>query len=134
MRRVMYRNPNRIMRRPQAGTGFNGGRRLPVDVMADDERYTVIAEVPGLEADEVEIQLEEDILTLWAKPQDQEEEENGATTIWQERYSGEMIRKIRLSKPVNRDQIEAWVDKGVLTVHLPLAEETRPKQIEVRTK
>lgn len=134
MRRVIYRNPNRLMRSQRPGASFNGGRRLPVDVMADDERYTIIAEVPGLEADEVEIQLEEDILTLWAKPQEEEQEEDGATTIWQERYSGEMIRKIRLSKPVNRDEIEAWVEKGILTVHLPLAEETRPKQIEVQVK
>ncbi len=135
MRRVIYRNPNRLMRTNRPGASFNGGRRLPVDVMADDERYTIIAEVPGLEADEVEIQLEEDILTLWAKPQQEEnQEEDSATTIWQERYSGEMIRKIRLSKPVNREGIEAWVEKGILTVQLPLAEETRPKQIEVKVK
>lgn len=134
MRRIVYRNPNRIMRTNRPGASFNGGRRLPVDVMADDERYTIIAEVPGLEADEVEIKLEEDILTLLAKPHEHEQDENGATTIWQERFSGEMIRKIRLSKPVNRDEIEAWVDKGVLTIELPLAAETRPKQIEVRAK
>jgi HSP20 family protein len=107
---------------------------LPVDVLADDERYTIIAEVPGLEADEVDIKLEDDILTLWAKPHQEEVEEDGVTTIWQERYSGEMIRKIRLSKPVDREGIEAWVDKGVLTVQLPLAEETRPQQIKVTAK
>jgi HSP20 family protein len=102
--------------------------------MADDERYTIIAEVPGLEADDVNIELEEDILTLSAKPQEEEQEEEGLTTIWQERYSGEMMRKIRLSKPVDRDAIEAFVEKGVLTIHLPLAEETRPRQIKVRAK
>lgn len=134
MRRVVYRQPRSIQSyRP--GASFNGGRRLPVDVLADDERYTIIAEVPGLEADDVNIELEEDILTLWAKPHEEEKEEDERlTTIWQERYSGEMMRKIRLSKPVDRDGIEAFVEKGVLTIHLPLAEETRPKQIKVHAK
>ena len=56
MRRIVYRQPQRRMRRHQPGASFNGGRRLPVDVMADEEGYTIIAEVPGLETDEVEIQ------------------------------------------------------------------------------
>lgn len=133
MQRLVYRRPSSL-RSQRPGASFNGGRRLPVDVLADDERYTIIAEVPGLEADEVDIKLEDDILTLWAKPHQEEVEEDGVTTIWQERYSGEMIRKIRLSKPVDREGIEAWVDKGVLTVQLPLAEETRPQQIKVTAK
>jgi HSP20 family protein len=122
------------MRSHRPGASFNGGRRLPVDVMVDEERYTIIAEVPGLETDEVEIQLEDDILTLWAKPTEEEMEDNGVKTLWQERYSGEMIRRIRLSKPVNREEIEAFVEKGILTVHLPLADEIRPKQIKVQAK
>ena len=134
MRRVMYRQPQTARQTRQVGASFNGGRRLPVDVFADDERFTVIAEVPGFEANEVEIELEEDVLTLSTKPKEEETEGEQTKALWQERYAGEMIRRIRLPKPVNRDEIEAWVEKGVLTINLPLAEEIRPRHIEVRAR
>ncbi|MFP3853295.1 MAG: Hsp20/alpha crystallin family protein [Anaerolineales bacterium] len=134
MRRVIYRRPRTAWQTRQGGVSFNGGRRLPVDVLADDDRFTVIAEVPGFEADEVEIELEEDVLTLSVKPREQESEGVQARALWQERHSGEMSRRIRLLKPVNRDEIEAWVENGILTIDLPLAEEIRPRQIEVRAR
>lgn len=109
---------------------FNGGRRLPLDVIADEEGYTVLANIPGLTAEDVKLELEENVLTLRA--QSQQETDGSGRALWRERPSGAYIRRLRLREAVDRESIEAWVEHGVLTVRLPKAEEARPRKIEVQ--
>ena len=47
-----------------APMGFNGGRRMPVDVSSDEDAYVIRAAVPGLKPDEVEVQIHDDIVVL----------------------------------------------------------------------
>jgi HSP20 family protein len=46
---------------------------------------------------------------------------------------GSFVRRVRLSDAVNAEQIEAGYDRGVLTVHAPLAEQAQPRKVEVKT-
>lgn len=132
MRRMMIsRSPVRQYGQAPA-VEFNGGRRLALDVMSDETGYTVLADVPGLGAEEIEIELEQDVLTLKAEHAQVEEDER--ESVWQERRQGTSVRKLRLPEPVDREGIEAWVENGVLTVRLPKVEEARPKKIEVAVR
>jgi HSP20 family protein len=132
MRRMLISRPpvRRYGRVP--AVEFNGGRRLPLDVMSDEAGYTVLADVPGLQADDIRIELEDDVLTL--KAEQPQIEADDRESVWQERRRGTSVRKLRLPEPIDRDGIEAWVENGVLTVVLPKAEEARPRKIEVAAR
>lgn len=132
MRRMIVARPpiGRYQRVPSVA--FNGGRRLPMDVMSDEEGYTVLADVPGLRTDDIAIELEEDVLTLRAERPASDEMER--ESIWQERLHGTLVRRLRLPEPIDREGIEAWVENGVLTIRLPKAEEARPRKIEVAVR
>lgn len=123
----------RVRRGPRVGSrnhSFNGGRRLPLDVVADEEGYTVIADVPGLSADDVKLELEDDVLTVRAEPR--AEAESSGRAVWRERPSGAHVRRLQLREAIDREAIDAWVEDGVLTVRLLKAEEARPHKIEVQ--
>lgn len=109
---------------------FNGGRRLPLDVIVDDEGYTVLADVPGMSAEDVRIELEDGILTLQAQPE--AEIEGKGRALWRERPTGAFSRRLQLREVIDQESIEAWVEDGVLTVRLQKAEEARPRKIEVQ--
>jgi HSP20 family protein len=116
------------MRRYQP-TGFNGGRRLPIDVRADDEAYEITAEVPGLSAEDVKIEILDDVVTLRAEL---ETEEDGERVLLRERGPVSFERRLRLPDPLDVDGAEAKIENGILRLRLPKAEEARPKTIEVK--
>lgn len=109
---------------------FNGGRRLPLDVIADEDGYTVLANVPGLSAEDVKIELEDGILTMQAEPEAEVEETGRA--LWRERPTGAFSRRLQLQEAIDQESIEAWVEDGVLTVRLQKAAEARARKIEVQ--
>ena len=109
--------------------GFNGGRRMPIDVQSDDEAYLITAAVPGLSAEEVTVEVLEDLVTMSGEITLDESDENQKLLS---ELSNSFYRQIRLPEAVNADEIEAKVEKGLLTVRIPKADEARPKKIEVK--
>jgi HSP20 family protein len=109
--------------------GFNGGRRMPIDVQSDDEAYLITAAVPGLSAEDVTVEVLEDLVTMSGEI---ELEENGDEQQLLSELHQSFYRQIRLPEAVNADEIEAKVEKGLLTVRIPKADESRPKKIEVK--
>ena len=109
--------------------GFNGGRRMPIDVQSDDEAYLITAAVPGLSAEDVNVEVLEDLVTMSGEIALEENDDN-------QKLLGELhqsfYRQIRLPEAVSADEIEAKVEKGLLTVRIPKADEARPKKIEVK--
>jgi HSP20 family protein len=118
----------RPLRRYQP-TGFNGGRRLPIDIRADEEAYEITAEVPGLTAEDVKIEILEDVVTLRAEL---ELEEDAERVLLRERGPVSFERSLRLPDPLDIDGAEAKIENGLLRLRLPKAEEARPKMIEVK--
>jgi HSP20 family protein len=112
--------------------GFNGGSRLPVDVKADTEAYEITAAVPGLKADDLKIEILEDVVTLSGKVAEREEENDGY--LLRELALGEFSRSLRLPDPLDASKAEAVVENGVLTLRIPKAEEARPKTIKVKAQ
>ncbi len=112
-------------------TGFNGGRRMPIEVQSDDEAYLITAAVPGMSAEDVTVEVLEDLVTMSGEISLEETDEN-QKLLSELQHS--FYRQIRLPEAVNPDEIEAKVEKGLLKVRVPKAEESRPKKIEVKAE
>ncbi len=110
--------------------GFNGGRRLPIDVRSDGEAFEIMAAVPGLKAENVQIEILDDVLTLRGKVEATEPE--GADYLVREVGMGDFERSLRLPDPVDPGKAEASIQDGILTVRIPKAEEAKPKVIKVK--
>ena len=105
--------------------------RLPLDVYTTPEEIVVVASLPGLTPDEVDIAIEGDTLTIRAELRPPLE---NVEYLFQERGYGAVARTLTLNVPVEADKAEAAFENGVLTLTLPKAEETKPKVIKVKSK
>ena len=105
--------------------------RLPLDVYTTPEEIVIIASLPGLTPDEVDIIIEGDALTIRGELRSPLE---NVEYILQERPYGTFARTLTLNVPVDADKAEAVFENGVLTLTLPKAEETKPKVIKVKSK
>jgi HSP20 family protein len=115
------------------GNGHNGGRvwRPELDVIENDDAYVVRASLPGFKAEEINIKVEDDVLTLMAEHAE-EREEGDDSYLLRERSYGSFRRSIRLPAGVSADEAIAEVADGILTLTLPKREEIKPKQIEIK--
>lgn len=105
--------------------------RLPLDVYTTPEEITVVASLPGLTPDEVDIAIEGDTLTIRGELRPPLE---NVEYLFQERGFGAVSRTLTLNVPVEANKAEATFENGVLTLTLPKAEETKPKVIKVKGK
>ncbi|MEM9952254.1 MAG: Hsp20/alpha crystallin family protein [Chloroflexota bacterium] len=103
---------------------------LTLDVHESENDYTVVADVPGYDADNIDIRLHDDVLTITAENTNESEEERGKAIIRERRY-GKVSRSLRFPVNVNADAIEAQYTDGVLTLTIPKAEEVKPRRIEI---
>lgn len=106
-------------------------RGLAVDVHETSDAYRVVAALPGVAADGVNISLHEDVLTISAElPQFDASED--ARALMLERNFGKVSRSLRFPQAVAPDQIEAVLENGVLVLTLPKTPEAQPRVIPVR--
>lgn len=107
------------------------GQWLPsVDVSETDSELVVRAELPGMTHDDIEVNLQDNVLTLKGeKKQDKKEEKESYHCL--ERSYGSFSRSFSLPTGVRADQITATFKDGVLVVSLPKAEEVKPKKISI---
>lgn len=113
------------------GPAFNGNN-LPVDVTESDNAYTVVANLPGVSADEIDINLHDNVLTVGVEIERSETGEDVRELV-QERFYGKLSRSFRLPQPVDSENVEASYDNGVLTLTLPKVAEAQPRRIAVKT-
>jgi HSP20 family protein len=120
--------------RPRARVEGDGGRRalyLPVDAYVTDEELVVEAMIPGISPEDVNITIEENLLTISGEIPTPAENVNW---VLQESAYGPFRRTLTLNVPIDADGAEATFENGRLILHLPKAEEARPKQIKVHAK
>jgi len=106
---------------------------LAIDMYQTDNDVVVKAALPGIKADEVQINVTGDILTIRGETK-QEEEKNDKSWHIREHRWGAFERSVRLPTGVMSDKAKADFDNGVLTITLPKSEEVKPKTITVKTK
>ncbi len=111
---------------------FPFARAFPsVDVTETDDAVVVKAEVPGLEAKDVELTLVGGVLTVRGEKKEEKEEKEKNYTHREVRY-GSFSRSIQLPASVDADNVKAECRKGVLTVTLPKTEKEKAKKIAVK--
>ncbi|HEY5902675.1 MAG TPA: Hsp20/alpha crystallin family protein [Anaerolineales bacterium] len=105
-------------------------RRLPVDIREQEDAYLLSALVPGLSAEDVNIQVLDDVVRIEGEYRAAEDE----SFLMRELPQGTFERTLRLPAPVQAEAVEADITDGVLTLRLPKAESARPKKIKVVAK
>lgn len=113
------------------GEALASGWAPPVDIYEDAEGITLRAEVPGLTAEDIDIRLENNTLSLKGERKlEHEDKKENYRRI--ERNYGSFTRTFSLPPNVDADRVRAETKHGVLNVFLPRREETKPKQIRVK--
>jgi len=102
-----------------------------VDVSETGDKVTVKAEIPGLEAKDIDISIVGDTLTIKGEKK-AEREEKGENFHLVERSYGSFSRTLKLPTAVDADKVEATYKNGVLTITCPKKEEVKPKAIEIK--
>lgn len=100
----------------------------PVDIFETEEALTVVADLPGVPMDSVDIRVEDNILTIKGRAN----YSPTAELLRQEFSLQGYYRQFQLSDEVDQDRISAESKNGVLTITLPKAEKSKPKQIKVK--
>ena len=103
-----------------------------IDVSETDGEIVVKASLPGVKAEDVDISINDGVLTVKGERKSEEKTE-GENFYRQEILYGSFSRSVPLPSRVNYEQADAEFKDGVLTVTLPVAEEVRPKQIKIRS-
>ncbi len=125
-----YTIPQRMARRWMAATEqAPRSRYLAVNVRDDSDAFVLTALVPGLKADDLTIQVLEDVVRIEGKIAEAEND-----YVLQELPTGSLQRELRLPTPLEADKVEAKIADGILTLRLPKAESARPRNIKIATK
>jgi len=116
----------------QQGSGRATAWAPALDISERKDAYLVTVELPGVEADDLDITMEDGLLTIQGERQFTSESSSEQQFHRIERRYGAFRRSITLPAQVQAEQIEASFDNGVLQIVVPKMEEAKPKRIQVR--
>ena len=101
-----------------------------VDVLEDEDSFLIAAEIPGVDQKDIKVNLDDGTLTISGerKFEDEEKKENYTR---RERAYGSFVRRFTVPTTIDREKVEASMDRGILKVKLPKREDIKPRQIDV---
>jgi HSP20 family protein len=102
-----------------------------VDVREDDKEVTILAELPGLKQDDVEVNYDNGVLTIRGEKSEERKEGDDRTYHLVERTYGSFTRSFQLPLGVDETKINGTFENGVLTVRIPKAALPQPKRIQI---
>lgn len=118
-------------------SGSNGTavRPLPLDVYATSDEAVIIAAVPGMDPDDLDITINQNVVTLTGQVPTAAESEQGKGATWylHELWHGKFQRSITLPFEIDSAKAEATFENGIVRVILPKAERAKPQKIAIRT-
>jgi len=100
-----------------------------VDILETEDELTLLADMPGVKPDDVDVRFENGELVLHGRCQDRHE---GVQFLYAEYGVGDFYRAFTINQDVDPSKISAELKNGVLTVHLPKAEAVKPRKITVQ--
>jgi HSP20 family protein len=113
---------------------INSGFTAPaIDMYQTDNEVVIKATLPGLKAEDVDISVTGETLTLRGEYKQEKEQKNAHYHIREQR-TGSFERSLRLPTDVKADKAHADFENGVLTITMPIAEEVKPKSITIKAK
>src|SRR6201995_1047008 len=129
----MNRLFNTFFDQPHA-TGRNGAARrrwIPaLGLIESGDHYVLRADLPGLSDEDVNVQLEDNVLTISGERKaEHETQQEGYYRL--ERAFGSFARSLRPPEGVHHDGIQAHFDRGVLEIRIPKPEEKKPRQVQI---
>ena len=102
-----------------------------VDITEDEKEYLIKAELPEVKKEEVKVSVQNDVLSISGERKYEKEEKNKKYHRVERAY-GSFARTFTIPEDADADQVSGEFKDGVLTVHLPKSEKTKPKSIEVK--
>lgn len=126
----MRRMQREVERLFEGGLRGLAGEFPSMNIWTSDDDVTVTAEVPGLKAEDLDISVLGDTLTVRGSRREMELKE-GERYHRRERGYGDFVRTIQMPYRVDSDKVEARYERGVLTITLPRSEEDRPRKIQL---
>ena len=129
MRFDPFRDFDRLAEQMMLGGGRGGPRSFPMDAYRRGDQFFVHLDLPGVQADSIELTAENNVLTVSAERRFESEEVD--QVLSRERPQGEFTRQLILGENLDVDRIEANYENGVLTLVIPVAEQAKPRRITV---
>ena len=127
----LHRDLDRLFNLASYSEGAATGAWSPaIDFYEDDKSYQLKADLPGIDKKDVNVSLDDNVLSISGQRNDEREEKEG-TYYRTERVSGSFQRVFQLPGAVNEKKVKAKFVDGVLEVTIPKAEEAKPKQIDI---
>jgi HSP20 family protein len=102
---------------------------IPMDAYRDGDRFVIHFDLPGVDPSSIDLTVEKNVLTVraersWPASESQE-------VIARERPEGVFVRQLFLGEGLDTDQVQATYHNGVLTITIPVAEQAKPRKVEV---
>jgi HSP20 family protein len=128
----MNRLFNTFFDTPTAGNGQGARRWIPaMDLVETDDAFVLKADLPGLAEDDVNIEVEENVLTVSGERKaEHEEKREGFVRV--ERSYGSFRRSLTLPEGVDPEAVSASFEKGVLEVRIPKPEQRKPRKVAIQ--
>jgi HSP20 family protein len=129
----MNRLFNTFFDTPSTGNGGNTPRRwIPaMDLVETDEHFVLKADLPGLAEEDVNLEVEDNVLTVSGERKaEHEDKREGYVRV--ERSYGAFRRSLTLPEGVDPEGVSARFDRGVLEVHIPKPEERKPRRVAIQ--
>lgn len=112
------------------GNGLIAAWTPAVDIKEESDKFVVHADVPGVDPKDIEVTLENGVLTIsGSREEEKKEEKEGYNRV--ERFSGKFFRRFMLPESVSEDQVTANTDKGVLRITIPKSDKQKARRISV---
>jgi len=102
---------------------------MPVDAYRQDDKFWLLVDLPGVDQDSIDLEIERNTLTITAERKWESAED--MTVLMSERPQGTFSRQFFLGEALDADSIEAGYDAGVLTIAIPVAEQAKPRKITI---
>jgi HSP20 family protein len=102
---------------------------MPMDAYRHGDQFAVHFDLPGVEPSSIDLTVEKNVLTVSAERRWQPSEE--VQVVASERPQGQFSRQLFLGESLDADRVEARYDQGVLTITIPVAEQAKPRKVEV---
>lgn len=108
-------------------------RPFEADVLELGDEIRVTAELPGVNPENLDVTLEGNVLTISGEKTNEEEPEGGGRYHLMERRWGRFSRSFALPRSVDRDEVHATFEEGILTVRIPKTDDARRRRISIGT-
>ena len=103
-----------------------------VDIEENDDNYTIRADLPGVPKDDIEVHLENGVLSISGEKRVEKETGKGTKQHRTERFRGSFSRRFALPSTIDADKVNADYKDGVLTLAVPKVEAEKPRTIEIK--